>query len=169
MKVAVIILLSLAMVSAIDLRMCQRNCRKNDHFCRWTGAPGQMGNFCMQKYNECQVGCIQNCKSSCANAYTSGSCVTECQYRGTMMIEMNMEFDGRTCIDDCQQQANNCNRVCDDAFNRLFLHRPLMQYIYPEMKAEDWTVRTGLMDNPHREVGYQPQPQPLPGAYNRRA
>lgn len=30
----------------------------DDHYCRWTGAPGQTSHNCMQKHNECNVGCI---------------------------------------------------------------------------------------------------------------
>ncbi|KAF6016770.1 hypothetical protein EB796_024923 [Bugula neritina] len=104
MKIAVLLCLAVAMVSAIDLRMCLRNCRMNDHYCKYMGSPGQMGNFCMQKNNECQVGCI-------------------------------------VCMDICKQQAQKCNQKCDDAFYRLFLQNPMMEYVYPEMEAEDWTVK----------------------------
>ena len=44
-------------------------------------------------------------------------------------------------MDDCMYQAQRCNMRCDDAFKRLGLDRPLMEYIYPEQRAEDWTVR----------------------------
>lgn len=45
-------------------------------------------------------------------------------------------------MDDCMYQAQRCNTRCDDAFKRLGLGRPLMEYIYPEQMAEDWTVRS---------------------------
>jgi len=34
----------------------------NDHYCRWTGAPGETEHFCMQKKNECFVGCVVSLK-----------------------------------------------------------------------------------------------------------
>lgn len=110
-----------------------------------------MGHHCMQKNNECQVGCIQMCKSNCAEKYTTDKCVEECQYRGQMMVQMGMSFLGKECMDRCMYSAQRCNQKCDDAFYRLFLKNPLMEYIYPEMEAEDWTVRSGLMDNPNYE------------------
>ena len=34
------------------------------------------------------------CKKKCNEAFTTGSCVKECQYRGQMMLEMSMQFNG---------------------------------------------------------------------------
>jgi len=39
--------------------------------------------------------------------------------------------------------ANQCNQRCEDVFFRNGLDKPMMEYIYPEMEAEDWTVNTG--------------------------
>jgi len=55
-------------------------------------------------------------------------------------------------MDICKQQAQKCNQKCDDAFYRLFLQNPMMEYVYPEMEAEDWTVKTGKSVQPVHEV-----------------
>ena len=51
-------------------------------------------------------------------------------------------------MDECMWKAKQCNRRCDDAFYRNRLGNPMMEYIYPEMQAEDWTVRTGKPSTP---------------------
>jgi len=51
-------------------------------------------------------------------------------------------------MDKCMKLADKCNRKCDDAFYRLFLQNPMMEYVYPEMEAEDWTVKTSKSVQP---------------------